>query len=138
MSVVHQNPWSMNFSSSDYFNLSISFLFNVSEGPHTRPCLSSGFSVFNFEFVDIGVSDHLMIVFESSLSHPTPTSSQPHSLAHCINPATATYFSNTFILTQLARILTTLPSCTDNEELITLFNAFCSDILNCVVPLKLS
>ena len=59
-----------------------------------------------------------------------------YSSARSLNSTTATTFSNTFILSQSPTISVAIFTCSDIEELVTLFNASCLETLDCVAPLK--
>ena len=121
----------------DSFNLVQSVMAPTHQKGHILDLvLSSGFSVSNVNIVDTGVSDHFMILFESALFCPTPPSPSSYSLVRAINSTTASHFSNSFMLSLSPAVLDSLSSCTDTEDLLTLFNTSCLATLDSVAPLK--
>lgn len=83
--------------------------------------LSCGLSVSDIEKIDMRVSDHSLIVFESSLLHLSQSPPLPHCLTRRLNSAAASIFSNTFVVSQSEHISSTLSSCKNTEELFSMF-----------------
>lgn len=107
----------------DLFNLVQSVLSPTYLKGHTLDLvLSSGFSVSTPEIVDIGISDHFLVMSEFTLPCPLPPlpySFQTHSCS-------STYLSSPRLSS----------FCTDIEQLVFLFNSSCTDTLDCITPLK--
>lgn len=95
--------------------------------------LSHGFSVLVEE---VSISDHKPIVFNVNLPNPLSVAKSPGHFSHYINSVTTSHFSECFLSIDVAISISTaneLPGSID--DLVSLFNTSCSNILDFIAPL---
>jgi len=100
--------------------------------------LSHGFSVVNVHIEEASFSDHKPIVFNVNLPNPLSVAKTPGRFSRFINSLTASHFSECFLSNDVASLISTvneLPGSID--DLVSLFNTSCSNILDSIAPLKL-
>jgi hypothetical protein len=100
--------------------------------------LSYGFSVGNVFIEDAFFSDHKPIVFNVNLPNPLSVAKSPGRFSRYINSLTASHLYECFLSNDVASSILTaneLPGSID--DLVSLFNSSCSNILDTIAPLKL-
>lgn len=98
--------------------------------------LSSGFLINDIYISDTGLSDHWPVVFDCDLPISCSSVYQPPSfLARSLNSATASNFKDLFVAS-VAGCTNSAAQVLDVEDLVTNFNASCTEVLNKVAPLK--
>lgn len=93
---------------------------------------SYGFSVFNLEILDSGISDHYSLIFESVFTCPRPTYVQPSYKLRSIHSSTANLFSEFYQMYFSNDVSIGL----DTESLVEAFNESCTFTLDNVAPFK--
>ena len=120
----------------EQFNLTQSITSPTHVKNHTLDLvLSSGLSPSNLELIDICISDHKAIMFDSLLTPSAPTQLFS-SDSRILTSSTSTQFSAAFRAAPTTCQLESPFLSLNTEELLSLFNQSCNQILNSVAPLK--
>lgn len=96
--------------------------------------LSYGLPVYNLQIYDAIFSDHMPVLFETSLPCNITTCGPP-TASRMFKPSSAVQFSTAF--NKAFNVDSELSACADTEELTAKFLSACQIILDTVAPLKL-
>lgn len=121
----------------DSFNLIQSVCDATHRHGHTLDLvLSWGLSVSNVCVVDNCISDHSSVIFHFDLPSVISKNKSAVRCVRPVNETTANCFAEAYAANSMSSIIEVSGSSLNTEELTTVFNSVCLDILNDVAPLR--